>query len=329
MKSKRYLKLIISLLISLALIWWLIDNIEWTTVWQELKNVNFWYLLPLTVVLLIQFILRAVRFKFLLQDSDSINHKLCFDGILLCNFVNYIMPLRAGEFARPWFLSQRSKNSFTSLFSIAVIERLFDLSSVLVIFYFSVYSLPDLPSWLANSANVLMLLAFGILTFMFLTVFARNTLRKICDFFINFTSGTINQKLHQITDDIIEASRIITSAKKLLLVITSTTLIWLITLWGYYIILQMFFPNPTLYQSAVVTAIIALAVAAPSAPGFIGVIQVGCIAAFTLLGIDKESAVAFSLVSHLHMYAITIAYGIYLIFHYGIDLIKINNTNKS
>ena len=74
------------------------------------------------------------------------------------------------------------------------------------------------------------------------------------------------------------------------------------------------------HQAIVITVIIALAVAAPSAPGFIGVFQIACVAAFLLLGLSKELATSYSIIAHAQMFIIVICYGIYLLFKYKLNL---------
>ena len=58
----------------------------------------------------------------------------------------------------------------------------------------------------------------------------------------------------------------------------------------------------------------ALAVAAPSAPGFIGTFQFGCVFALCeIFSYGKEFAVAFSLVAHLVPFALNFFHGVYIL----------------
>ena len=64
----------------------------------------------------------------------------------------------------------------------------------------------------------------------------------------------------------------------------------------------------------------ALAVAAPSAPGFIGVYQAGCVAALALFGISKEIGIAFSLVTHAYQFVIIVGLGVISLARNGLGL---------
>jgi uncharacterized membrane protein YbhN (UPF0104 family) len=61
----------------------------------------------------------------------------------------------------------------------------------------------------------------------------------------------------------------------------------------------------------VLTAIIAIAVSVPSAPGYIGSFQLGCVAALQIFQIQKDPALAFSLIIHLTQFIGVIAAGLY------------------
>ena len=47
------------------------------------------------------------------------------------------------------------------------------------------------------------------------------------------------------------------------------------------------------------TAIVAIAVSVPSAPGYIGAFQLGCVLGLAIFGIPESEAIAYSIVLHL------------------------------
>ena len=52
-------------------------------------------------------------------------------------------------------------------------------------------------------------------------------------------------------------------------------------------------------------------VSVPSAPGYIGSFQLGCVAALQIFGVQKDAALAFSLIIHLTQFIGVIAAGLY------------------
>ncbi len=317
---KLNLKAILGILVSLALIIWLVFAINWQEVWGHLQKIHYWLLIPYTLVILFQFVLRAWRWQFLVPDRTSMSFKLSLDGLIIGNFINYILPLRAGEIARPFFLSRFSKNSFPANFAAVIIERFFDLSLVLILFYISISGLTQIPSWVTQGASVLLLLASGILIFIITACISRKYTQKIISLTCKVLPSFAIKPVNSLLNGILEGTTVIKSKKNLLIVILLSILIWLETIFGYYALLLIFEIPASFTDAIVITVVIALAVAAPSAPGFIGVLQTGCIVGFALVGLDKDLATAFSLISHFHMYLLIIVYGMIVLYQYGLNI---------
>jgi hypothetical protein len=78
------------------------------------------------------------------------------------------------------------------------------------------------------------------------------------------------------------------------------------------------------WPGMMVNVIVALAVAAPSAPGFVGTFQFGCLIALsTLYDYPKEFSVAYSVVIHVVQAVIIIAVGSTVLFRRGLKLSEV------
>lgn len=87
---------------SAALIYWVCKGIDWPKVSGEFLTANYWILVPSICLIMLQFLLRCMRWRYLLDDSDIPLGKL-FDSLMLGNFATFILPLRAGEIVRPFY----------------------------------------------------------------------------------------------------------------------------------------------------------------------------------------------------------------------------------
>jgi uncharacterized membrane protein YbhN (UPF0104 family) len=74
--------------------------------------------------------------------------------------------------------------------------------------------------------------------------------------------------------------------------------------------------------------LIGLAVSAPSAPGGLGVYQLGCIAALTLGPYDRELATAYALVTHFHQYIVVIGCGVIILLRDQLSLAKLQDADN-
>ena len=337
LNSRRF-KIFIGLAISLTAIWWVSQTVNWTEVWSKIRQISLWPLIPATLGLFLHYYLRAVRWSLLLPKDHNVSTRLRFDGIMVGNFVNFIFPLRAGEFVRGWFIAARSALSFSQIFLTVIIERFFDLSVVLFLFGIVTLLKPVPDSMAAASkesfsliekgAASLTVLAGGILCFLVLSAMAPSFIRLVSRPFFSLAERLgVPARLialgHKLLDDILEGVKVLRS-------VTTTAQVILLSLavWGTAALVNMMFfwcfginPEPGLVLA--VTVFISLAVAAPSAPGFIGVFQAGGIAGATLYGLSRDLGGAYSIVLHAYTYIFIILYGAVLMFNYRLSLKKL------
>ena len=295
--------------VSLALIGWMVVEVDWRGVQVKLAEMRWWAFLPITGVMVVHYALRSLRWRYLLARGSTVPFGTLWDGIFLGIFATYTLPLRAGEIVRPWFLATQSPISFSTGLVSVVIERFFDLAVVLICFALVMLFLPDLPPWVQQGAGAFSVLAGAIFVGLVVAILAGDTLSRVIDVVTARIPGAIAGKLGRFAKDLVEGTAVLRKPSRLAVVVGLSLLVWATCFLQFFVSFLLFdIPlDPRLAVTAGV--IVALAVAAPSAPGFIGVYQAGCMAAFSLFGVEREVAVAFALVTHVHMYILFIGYG--------------------
>lgn len=317
-KKSQILSTLLGIAISAGVILWMVYAIEWSEVSTQLANSHYWLFIPISFVLVLHFVLRALRWRCLLPGSQPIRTRDLFDGIMVGNFANYILPLRAGEFIRPLILIQHSSHSFSTGLVSVVIERFFDLSAVLLSFAAMAYFIPDVPTIVQQGATVLSLVAVGLLGFMLVGTLMPKTAEKLIDYGIDFLPDKFRVPMKKFCHDFIEGAAVLGEKGRILKVLAYTGLVWASNYFIIYLYLFVYAApaHPaaqSIWLALAIGVVVALAVAAPSAPGFIGVYQGGCIAAFALFGISKEAGAAFAILTHVYQYIFFCLYGVYFL----------------
>ena len=303
MLSKKTLQNLFGFIVSVALIVWLYFSIAWGEVSSHLLSVNYWIIIPATFVFIIHFYLRALRWRYLLPKTQyQVGTSTLYDCIMIGNFTSYILPLRAGEFIRPYCLSKVSPHTFAGSFASVVIERFFDLSVVLLSFAFILSRVEGLPEWVKQGALALGILAVGILLFIILGSFIPEQILKICERLLFFLPAGLKGKTNKFLGDLLIGAAVVKDFYNLMRIIFLSLLVWLSCYYLFYVFLFMFSFEFTFLMAVTVAVVVALAVAAPSAPGFIGVYQTACIAGFHIFAVSKELAVTYSIITHLLNY---------------------------
>lgn len=318
MKSKS-LKILISLLVSGGLLLYVISTVSWDQVASHVKQMSWSALIPATLVWVLHFYIRGLRWRYLLPKTEKPSVQLLFDGIMLGSFATFVLPLRAGEFIRPLYITRHTKYSFPTAFVSVVIERFFDLSMVLASFGAVTFFVPSLPEWANAGAIALSTLAFGIFVFILIGTFLPEITINIVRFFTRYLPQKLGIAIEKFIGEFLLGAAVMKDVKNLAIIILLTVLVWLTCFASFYIFFSVLSIHVPVLLAVTLAVIVALAVAAPSAPGFIGVFQIGCIAAFALFNYSEELATAYSILSHAHQFVMFVAYGSYILFREGLS----------
>jgi len=307
--KSRTFQILLGVLISGSLIAWMCFEIDWHAVSTELQHMHWWVFVPITAVMLLHYGLRTWRWRYLLQNGQQVPPRTLGGAIMLGIFVTYILPLRAGEVVRPLYLSLKSPIPFATGFTSVIVERFFDLSMVLLSFGLVTVMAPQLPSWVHQGAISLSILAAILCVFILVGAFFPTQLERLVDRVLQMAPPKIGSGLKRIAHELIDGVAVLRAGGRLFAVTALSILVWLSCYLQFYVSFWLFNIPASPVIAITTGVIVALAVAAPSAPGFIGVYQVACIAALALFGVSKETSAAFAIVTHLHMYIIFMVLG--------------------
>lgn len=309
LRSKRF-HTVVGILVSVLAMAWAVHDVKWSSFFNELKRINAWWLIPLTVSTWLHYALRAIRWRYLIPDGEKLSFTQAIDPLAVGNFASYILPLRAGEFIRPWYLTRFSDYKFTVAFSSIVIERFFDLSTVLISLAIVSNFIPSVPSLVIRGANVLGIIAILILLFIFAAIFCESLLKTVVGKACSFLHEKLQFLIENILSQILAGISVLRSPKNLAMNIILSIVIWLscflnfeMALWAFHIV------DPP-WIGVTLAVFVALAVAAPSAPGFIGVFQAGAMLALGLFGYSPEISLAYAMLVHTHTYLFVCGWGV-------------------
>ncbi|RIL10669.1 MAG: hypothetical protein DCC75_03880 [Proteobacteria bacterium] len=324
--TSRKFHSLLGLSVSVALIAWMILSLEWGLVMAELRRVEFLAFIPCIGLFVIHNLLRAWRWKFLLPDEVPTRLPRLFDAIMVGNFASYILPLRAGEFLRPYFLTRYSKVSFSTSFASVVIERFFDLALVLMVSSYVFGRFADIPDWISKGAMLLSVLAVGIFIFMLVGAFTPNLALKLCESICALMPKGLSSAIAKFLEEFLEGAAILRKPKNLFYVVTLSAAVWGTCFMLFDLFFSLFSYDAPMEMAVTMTVIIALAVAAPSAPGFIGIYQTACIVSFKLFSMSEEFGAAYSLVTHALHYVLFLGLGGYVLIRDNLSLSDLKKT---
>lgn len=322
---KKGFQLIVGCAISAMMLFLVFGDATLGELQASFDRITWWPVFPFMGLFAVHYALRSLRWRFLLPEPQGKGPTLrqLFDSIILGSLASCILPFRLGEFIRPLVLTRWTSYSFGSAFISVVIERFFDLSMVLVSFFVIVQLLPDLPEWIHVAAYSLGSMSIGLLLFLVGGCLFPGLIHRIVRIGVWPFPQPVARILQAFAADLLRGAAVIKTPSRLLMIIALSILVWLTAYLQFQAVLWMFPFNQSFLLSVALGVFVALAIALPSAPGFVGVFQIGCVAAASLFSYPEADAKVYSLIMHGLTYIMMIGVGFWLLAIHDLNLFEL------
>jgi glycosyltransferase 2 family protein len=158
----RHLRTILVIALAVVLFGWFLRGADLAGVWAELTRGRIDLLVLAVAATMLTYALRALRWQYLLAGLGPTRFGNAFRATVIGFAASFLLPARAGEFLRPYVLAQHEQLSATSAFATVVLERVFDMATVLV--FFAVFLLVSDPALAKSDPAVFRAVQAGGLT---------------------------------------------------------------------------------------------------------------------------------------------------------------------
>jgi glycosyltransferase 2 family protein len=282
--------------VSAVLLWVAVRGVSLDEVLQQLRQVRPVWLLPVLASIFLRFWLTAIRWQLLLRPVKSIGIHRLFAITMVGFMANNVLPARLGEFVRAYALGRSEALPSSVPFATIVIERIFDGFTLLL---FLVGGLSFLrPSrtllWAAGLTCALYLGVLGTLLVL-RTERGQELLIGALDRLPARVAGPARRLLESFRAGL----EVLGDVRALLLTTLLSIAIWVVNAAGVEASFRAFTLDLPPYASFLVLGTIAVALVLPSAPGYVGPLQVGTVQGLALVGVARETALSLSIVYHL------------------------------
>lgn len=311
---KKILKIAITIAIGALFLWLAFRNVEIEKVWEHIKNISYGWIIPFGVVVLLSNILRAERWRLLIEhEKDDISGYTLVAGVLTGYIFNMVTP-RLGEVSRPVYVAKRENLSSSKMFGTIILERIIDLATLLIllvtvfVYLIADYSLlkqiftDDIVSFFADgiglstTLNLVIWLAIAVAVILILykgTVWLAGHVKKVGEFVEKFKEFYLKFK---------EGLFSIRQVKRWWLFIAYTVLLWTCYVLMTWIPFHMFDMvstyNLSLLDALAITVISAIGISMPS-PGGIGTYHYFVTQGlFVLFAVPQVTGLAYATVTH-------------------------------
>ncbi len=242
-----------------------------------------------------------------------------FHPLMIGFAINFILPGRIGEVARPVILQKKSRVPFETGLATVGIERIFDIVLLLGLFVILLYTVqidPEITITFSGynlNCDTLLMIGTGFFKLIMLLLFSIVFISlEPCRLFVYRLISVIPEKLFFVPeklaqglirgiDGFVSGLALIRHPKQILLCFGLSVLLWMISGISYYI-LALGSPgmaHVSFMQMTAVMVIISFFIALPSVPGFWGLWEAGGLFGLSLFGVSGGDSAGFALSSHV------------------------------
>lgn len=328
---KKGIQIVVGFGISALALYIAFKDVDLAQLAKSLGEAAWWPLIPFVVFLAMHFFFRSLRWRYLLPEPqrEAPSLRKLFDSMILGNLATFILPFRLGEFIRPLVLARWSEYSFGSAFISVVIERFFDLSAVLISFAIVVQVLPNVSPWLHVTAYSLGGMACALLLFLVVGCLFPKPMSDLIRVCVQPLPKGLADFVVRFSGDLLKGAAVIKTPKRLIAIIALTVCVWITAYLQFNALLYMYPFNTSFLLSVALGVFVALAIAAPSAPGFLGVFQMGCLAALNLFQYPDPQNVAYAVIVHAVTYIAFVGLGFWLLVVHDLSLLELKKAAES
>jgi uncharacterized protein (TIRG00374 family) len=334
---KHWGKALFGVGVTVFLLWWVLRNEDPSEVWANIVQGDFLLLFAAVAVATFGFFIRALRWKVLLAHvHPETGLRSRFAAVSIGFMGNNVLPLRAGEFMRPYALSRLESVTISGAFGSLVIERFLD-GIVLLLFLVVPVMMPGSPAADAFSGEAgSLLLRGGVITVALVLValvsmaVLPRQFAQLVEWFARFLPKKTSVPLVESLASFLDSLAIMRDPKLLGLGLAWTIFFWT---WhaGSFWLGMLAFGIDTGFASAIfVTAAVGWGVALPSAPGFFGTFHYAASFALTAVyGVAADQSLAFAFGYHFVGWLPITVIGFYYAWKMGLSLGEVRTAKAS
>ncbi len=314
-KRSRLLLNTVTVLVTLLFSYIALSEINLSLAWHALRTSDLAWIAASLIPFGLGNVARALRWRSLFARGRRPGAGAVTDAMMVGYLYNNILPARVGEAARVVVLTQRSSAPPVEIVGTVLVERLYDVVTLLVIFFAAEPWLPHV-SWFGAAAVAAVVLAAVIIAVAtLLAVYGDRPVRVLLRPLrrLSLFSG---ERLERTIDEVTHGLSGLRHGGVALEAFAWSVAAWLMTALCAYFVSLAFHLHIPFWAGLLVAVAIGLGMILPSAPAAVGIFEGAVLIALRAYGVPASSALPYAVVLHLVNFVPFILVGAFLL-HYN------------
>jgi uncharacterized protein (TIRG00374 family) len=272
--DKRF---VAGVLLGVVLAAWFASRIEWSALKDAFFRVDARWIVAAAAVLLLEWLFRGLRWSVLVRQLDpDVRLWPLISATIIGAALNTLLPLRGGDLIRPAVLARERNLPYTTVFSTTIVERMLDICGVLCVV---AAMLATLPPATGENAELLVAMqrgaagmaALGLVALLGSLLMATQRARATFERLLGPAPAPVRERLLRMFDQTVAGLAVAGHPGRLVLALLATVCIWGNGLVAILCLFRALGLDVPLAGALFMESALALSVALPQAPGFVGV----------------------------------------------------------
>jgi uncharacterized protein (TIRG00374 family) len=302
MQKSKYLRAGLGLALTAVFLVIALHGIQFGQLALAFREINLACLGLSVGLFVVNVFFRALMWRVTTRSFGRVSLSTLFGGVVVGYLANNLLPLRAGEFVRAYYLTARSGIPGAVSFSTICIERIADIFSLaLLLLAGIVWGMPGISP--QNARKALVVLALLVVACILFICWAMRLRRNGSRF-----TGLANRLFH-LFGSFIEPFKRLRDYRLVALLITLSLAAW----FSNYLSMAALVGGEVAHfftPALLLLLFINIGVLIPSSPGAFGIMQIAFWMALVPFGVARENALALSFAYQGGLYLFTLAVGI-------------------
>jgi uncharacterized protein (TIRG00374 family) len=297
---KNVLRLTVSVAISAVMLYFALNGLSVQAFLAVLRNMDLRFVLAFAGAMSLTQVARAMRWHVLVQPFCPASRRAIWRISNVGNMLIMMLPLRLGEFARPYLMKKEFGTSLTAGMGAAVVERILDGLVVTLMFFLSTYTLDEghvISPTLRLGAVLALCLFSGAFVVIALTLLTHGAVQRLIRQHLGPLAPGPVEKLTALLDAFVQGMRALPDVKAATTVIGWTLAYWCVNALGMYWLMCGFGWDLPVVAGVTVVCVLVIVIMIPAGPAAVGVYQAAIITGLGVYGVTKTDAASYSLVA--------------------------------
>jgi uncharacterized protein (TIRG00374 family) len=326
----------LGIVLSAVCLYFAFRSIKFSEVIEHVRGANLGLLLLSAVVATCIFPLRARRWRPILDPiAPNLPFGTLWRPVAIGMMINNVVPARAGELARAFALSRSTPAvPFPASFASLAVDRLFDTVMILLLMFLAMLDSafpPDAKVFgftMGSIATKGVLFVIVVVAAMYAMVLFPDRVLRLYELVARRIAPKLEEKGRGALVALTKGLSVLRTPSRFASVFAWTLVHWLVNGLAFWIAFKAVGIDVPYSAALFLQGIIAIGVAAPQAPGFIGMFEWIGSEGLRLYGVQQNAAVTWAICFHFVSFVPITVIGAYYFLRAGLSLNEIGSVER-